>query len=269
MLDCENFGQTFSPLPPDKIDLESLVIEENSADSDCWQDEVLQDLRKLQRLRIDDSSKVSSEDLVKIIREGHSLRELSLCYSHLSEDLLRVLSRDNVSLQTMRIEAHTEPKPLGRISDTSWSALQTHSPGLNLVMACHFEDDEDYDAVLAAPITHLYLGGSPSSKIIHRVSETCPRLLELVINSTSGVIDEEILATARGCPQLSAVGLGDCEITCSALVKFADICKDRLRILYVWETSLIEDGNFDVSEAVASVSSLLGRSWTPEYVPPW
>ncbi|XP_015117055.1 F-box/LRR-repeat protein 21 isoform X2 [Diachasma alloeum] len=270
MLECEKISETFSTLPPDKLNFESLVIEENSEDSNCWRDEVLKDLRKLQRLRVEDSSKISADDLAKIIKEGYSLRELCLSYSQLTEDLLRVIARENVSLQTMRIEAHSDTKPLARISDTAWTALQTHSPNLNLVMTCYLEDDEDYEVVLAPPITHLYLGGSPSSHVIRRVSENCPRLVELVINScSSGVIDNELLTTARDCPELSAIGLGDCEVTCSALVQFAKICKQRLQILYVWETSLIEDENFDVADAVSSVSSSLGRSWTPEYVPPW
>ncbi|XP_015117053.1 F-box/LRR-repeat protein 21 isoform X1 [Diachasma alloeum] len=208
MLECEKISETFSTLPPDKLNFESLVIEENSEDSNCWRDEVLKDLRKLQRLRVEDSSKISADDLAKIIKEGYSLRELCLSYSQLTEDLLRVIARENVSLQTMRIEAHSDTKPLARISDTAWTALQTHSPNLNLVMTCYLEDDEDYEVVLAPPITHLYLGGSPSSHVIRRVSENCPRLVELVINScSSGVIDNELLTTARDCPELSAIGL--------------------------------------------------------------
>ncbi|XP_063979005.1 F-box/LRR-repeat protein 3-like [Diachasmimorpha longicaudata] len=270
MLEYEKISETFSTLPPDKLDFESLVIEDNSVESHCWRAEVLKDLRKFQRLRIEDSSRTSADDLARIIKDGYCLRELSLSYSQLTEDLLRVIARENVSLQTMRVEAHTDTKPLVKISDSAWATLQTHSPNLNLVITCYLEDDEDCEVVLAPPVTHLYLGGSPSSRIIRRVSESCPRLVELVINScSSGIIDKELLMTARGCPELSAIGLGDCEVTCSALVQFAKICKQRLQILYVWETSLIEDENFDIADAVSNVSSSLGRSWTPEYVPPW
>lgn len=56
---------------------------------------------------------------------------------------------------------------------------------------------------------------------------------------------------------------------CSGLVEFVSICKERLRALYIWETSLVEDAKFDVTQTISKVSSLLGRTWAPEYVPPW
>ena len=56
-------------------------------------------------------------------------------------------------------------------------------------------------------------------------------------------------------------------LSCSGLLEFVTLCAKRLRILYVWETSLIEDSELDVTKLSKNVSLLLGRTWVPEYIP--
>lgn len=63
------------------------------------------------------------------------LRELSLSYSLLSDELLVALSAEkHVRLETLRVEAYPEGKPLPRVSDGAWLALARHSPNINLVL---------------------------------------------------------------------------------------------------------------------------------------
>lgn len=80
----------------------------------------------------------------------------------------------------------------------------------------YMTDDDDQKLLFAShvPVTHLYLGDVPSQATISRISEQCPRLIELVIAAYgSGPIDRFLISMAKSCTQLSAVGLGDCEVT--------------------------------------------------------
>lgn len=52
-------------------------------------------------------------------------------------------------------------------------------------------------------------------------------------------------------------------------MEFVENCKGRLKLFYVWETSIIEDKNFNILTATERVSHLLKRNWTPEYIPLW
>ncbi|XP_034946625.1 F-box/LRR-repeat protein 21-like [Chelonus insularis] len=269
----ETFFNCVNPLDKSFVDL--LTAEEISSNVSLWTDKSFKSFKSLNKLKIEyeDSREILSEDIVTMISQCSCLKELSLPYSSLSDDLLTVISSDNhVPLKTIKIEAYSDSKPLPRISDEAWFTLENHSPNLNLVLNSYLSEEDDYDALLvtAVPVTHLFLNGSPPETIVRRIGENCPRLVELVVSSYNfGTIDQALISTAKGCPNLSAVGLGDCEITCSGLVEFVGLCKERLQILYIWETSLIEDTNFNISEATTQVSSLLGRKWMPESIPPW
>ncbi|KAK0080156.1 hypothetical protein PV326_008316 [Microctonus aethiopoides] len=260
-------------IPPDKSLFQSLTIDDVPSNIHLWSDKTYQDVKNFKKLRIDDNSGLSLNDIVPVISRCQCLRELSLSYSLLSDNLLSAISRDDhVCLETMKIDAYSDSMPFERISDEAWYALQSHSPDLNLILTSHLTEEDDHDALLTTsiPITHLYLGGFPSAKMVQRISENCPRLVELIVSSYSpDMIDPVLISIAHKCPNLSAVGLGDCELTCSGLVEFVSICKERLRALYIWETSLVEDAKFDVTQTISKVSSLLGRTWAPEYVPPW
>lgn len=77
-------------------------------------------------------------------------------------------------------------------------------------------DDDDQKSLFTShmPVTHLYLGEAISESIMAQISKQCPQLIELVIAAYgSGPIDRFLISVAKGCSQLSAVGLGDCEIT--------------------------------------------------------
>ncbi|XP_031789541.1 F-box/LRR-repeat protein 3 isoform X1 [Nasonia vitripennis] len=217
--------------------------------------------------------RLSTKGILTLMNHYDSIRELSLSYSLLSNELLRALSSNEaLHLETLRVEAHPELKPPEDVSQETWFVFANHSPNLNFVLLTYLNDARDYDALLAThvPLTHLYFGDSAPSSAIARVAERCPRLTELVVGAYGpDTIDEILIAAARGCPRLSAVGLGDCELTCSGLIKFVSLCCERLRMLYVLDTSLLEDAEHDVMEVSAKVSSLLGKSWHPHYVPYW
>jgi len=76
------------------------------------------------------------------------------------------------------------------------------------------DDDQKLLFISHIPVTHLYLGDITSESIMSRISMQCPRLIELVIAAYgSGPIDQFLISMAKSCSRLSAVGLGDCEIT--------------------------------------------------------
>lgn len=192
-------------------------------------------------------------------------------------------------------------------SPDSWRALVKHSPGLILVI--HFFDQDGttimatdgivapsshYQGIYALPhcffasyipVTHLYFGDVAPRSILAGVARHCPRLQELVAACVVGVVSEdesvervgqsgslldaELLAMAAGCPQLASVGLGDCEVSCGALVEFAGRLGSRLSRLCVNEDSLVEEGEVDIETTCRLVSRLIGRDWSPEFTPLW
>lgn len=63
------------------------------------------------------------------------LRELSISYSMVSDDLLFALgAEEHCHLETVRIEAQPDSNPLPRLTDEAWFALESHSPRLNVVL---------------------------------------------------------------------------------------------------------------------------------------
>lgn len=77
-------------------------------------------------------------------------------------------------------------------------------------------EEEDFDSIIAVniPLTHLFLGNSTPSAVVDKIGSLCPRLEELVISAYDPeTLDKALLSIALGCPRLSAVGLGNCEIT--------------------------------------------------------
>lgn len=73
--------------------------------------------------------------ILKLMNHCESIRELSLSYSLLSDELLRALSGDETHhLETIRVEAHPEAKPSGNVSSETWFNFASHLPDLNLVL---------------------------------------------------------------------------------------------------------------------------------------
>ncbi|XP_043521426.1 F-box/LRR-repeat protein 3-like [Frieseomelitta varia] len=227
--------------------------------------------KTLQLLRIKGFHRLLPEGIKALVNYCRYLQELSLPYSLLSDELLLALSSEKqMQLETLRLEVHPETKPFPRVSDKAWFTFSSHLPNINLMLLSYMTSEDDQSPLFApyVPITHLYFGEAPSEATILRISYQCPRLIELVIAAYGpGLLDHALLSVAQRCPRLSAVGLGDCEITCSGLLEFVTLCAKRLRILYVWETSLIEDSELDIAKLSKNVSLLLGRTWVPEYIP--
>ncbi|XP_011643057.1 F-box/LRR-repeat protein 3-like [Pogonomyrmex barbatus] len=231
------------------------------------------DPRTLCLMRIKGFPRLLPEGILTLANYSRWLRELSLSYALLSDELLLALcSVKQICLEILRVEVYPEAKPLPRISDEAWSAFSNHLPDVNLALLSYIIDDDDQKLLFTShiPVTHLYLGDATSELIMSRISKQCPRLIELVIAAYgSGPIDRFLISMAKDCTHLSAVGLGDCEITCSGLAKFVTLCANRLQALYISETSLIEDEDFDIAKVSTNLSSLLGWTWVPEYVPLW
>lgn len=201
------------------------------------------------------------------------LRELSLSYSLLSDDLLLALSSEkHVTLEHLRVDVYSagEGDVAHRISPQCWQALIRHSPRMNLVMYFFRVPDECLLSLFSSyvPATNLYFGDYVPQSVMRKIAGHCPRLQELVV-AGGHYVDSELILVATGCPHLSSVGLGDCEVSCSTLVEFVRICGSRLKELYVMEEGLVEDLNFDVARTCEIVSKILGRAWSPEFTPIW
>lgn len=203
------------------------------------------------------------------------LRELSLSYALLSDDILLSLSSEqHARLTHLRIDVYTEPNSwqLQRISPMSWQALIKHSPNINLVLYFFIVDDETYDLFFHSynPVTHLYFCEYVPKIVLNRVAIYCPRLRELVVNGTDGPsIDRELIEIGRQCQHLSSIGLSDCLVTCSVFVEFARICATRLSELFINEDCLLLDTNYDLQKVITVVSQLLLMDWAPEFTPLW
>lgn len=176
-------------------------------------------------------------------------------------------------IEYLCIDVYTEKDMLlQQISPHCWNALVEHSPDMNLVMYFFVIPDELFDTMFISyiPVTHLYFGDHVPKTVLGRIGCHCPRLKELVVGANgNSFINDELLNIAKNCPELSSLGLGECEVTCSAFVKFAYICGPRLKELYVTEGCLIEDSQYDLTKACKQVSELIGREWTPEFMPVW
>ncbi|CAL7951776.1 unnamed protein product [Xylocopa violacea] len=263
---------TFLEIDNDKFKTIMTISNEESIGQKKDRAETDEDSSKtLQLLRVKGFPRLLPEGIQALVSYCRYLQELSLSYSLLSDELLLALSSEKqVQLETLRLEVHPETKPLPRVSDKAWFTFSSHLPNINLVLLSYMTSEDDQSPLFApyVPITHLYFGEAPSEAIMLCIAYQCPRLIELVIAAYGpDLIDHTLLSIAQGCPRLSAIGLGDCEITCSGLLEFVTICAKRLRILYVWETSLIEDSDLDVTEVSKNISLLLGRTWVPEYIP--
>ncbi|PSN30125.1 F-box/LRR-repeat protein 21 [Blattella germanica] len=254
--------------------LSSLAIDNTPVDDTSLEVLASSNSRTLELLRMKSCPRVSPEGIVALADHCRHLRELSLSYTLLSDDLLLALSsEEHVRLEYLRIDVYTEKDMLlQEISPRCWNALIEHSPNMNLVMYFFVIPDESFDILFMSyiPVTHLYFGNYVPKRVLGRIGNHCPRLKELVVGANgNSFINDELLSIAKNCPDLSSVGLGECEVTCSAFVKFAHICGPRLKELYVMEECLVEDAQYDVMKACKRVSELIGREWTPEFMPVW
>ena len=132
--------------------------------------------------------------------------------------------------------------------------------------------EEEFDPFFRyeIPATHLYFGRSVSKDVLGRVGMSCPRLVELVV-CANGLrpLDEELIRIAERCKNLSAIGLGECEVSCSAFVEFVKMCGGRLSQLSIMEEVLIPDQKYSLEQIHWEVSKHLGRVWFPDMMPTW
>lgn len=216
-----------------------------------------------------------STGILCIADHCQGLRELALNYCILTDELLLALStKTHVHLEHLRIDVVSENPgqvEFHSIKKQSWDALIKHSPGVNVVMY-FFLYEEDFETFFKeeTPVTHLYFGRSVSKAVVRRIGLNCPRLIELVL-SASGLqtLDNELICIGEYCKNLTAVGLSECEVSCSAFVQFVRLCGRKLTHLSVMEDVLIPDAHYSLDEVHTEVSKYLGRSWFPEVMPFW
>ncbi|KAM3837280.1 F-box/LRR-repeat protein 3 isoform 2-T2 [Vipera latastei] len=229
----------------------------------------------LKFLKMSSCPHVSPAGILCVADQCHGLRELALNYHLLSDELLLALSSEkHVKLEHLRIDVVSEnpgQTHFHTLEKSSWDAFIRHSPKVNLVMY-FFVYEEEFDPFFRyeTPVTHLYFGRSVSKEVLGRVGMTCPRLVELVV-CANGLqpLDEELICIAERCQNLSAIGLGECEVSCSAFVEFVKMCGGRLSQLSIMEEVLIPDQKYSLEQIHWEVSKHLGRVWFPDMMPTW
>eukprot|EP00075_Anas_platyrhynchos_P009372 XP_027298625.1 F-box/LRR-repeat protein 3 isoform X2 [Anas platyrhynchos] len=255
--------------------LSSLKIDDTPVDDPSLKVLVANNSDTLKLLKMSSCPHVSPAGILCVADQCHGLRELALNYHLLSDELLLALSSEkHVRLEHLRIDVVSEnpgQTQFHTIQKSSWDAFIKHSPKVNLVMY-FFLYEEEFDPFFRyeTPVTHLYFGRSVSKDVLGRVGMTCPRLVELVV-CANGLrpLDEELIRIAERCKYLSAVGLGECEVSCSAFVEFVKMCGGRLSQLSIMEEVLIPDQKYSLEQIHWEVSKHLGRVWFPDMMPTW
>ncbi|XP_035382573.1 F-box/LRR-repeat protein 3 isoform X2 [Electrophorus electricus] len=217
--------------------LSSLKIDDTPVDDPSLKVLVANNSDTLKLLKMSSCPHVSPAGILCVADQCHGLRELALNYHLLSDDLLLALSSErHVHLEHLRID------------------VDEFGP--------FFRDD--------VPVTHLYFGRSVSKEVLGRVGLTCARLVELVV-CANGLrpLDEELIRIAERCQHLSAIGLGECEVSCSAFVEFVRMCGRRLSQLSIMEEVLVPDHKYGLDDIHWEVSKHLGRVWFPDMMPTW
>uniref|UniRef100_A0A3P9M3Z5 F-box and leucine-rich repeat protein 3, like n=1 Tax=Oryzias latipes TaxID=8090 RepID=A0A3P9M3Z5_ORYLA len=186
----------------------------------------------------------------------HGLRELALNYHLLSDELLFALSSEKcVHLEHLRIDVVGEnpgQTHFHTIKRASWDALIRHSPKVNIVMY-FFLYEEEFEPFFCdvTPVTHLYFGQAVS-KEMHWTE--LPSAGGVVCANRLEPLDEELIRIAERCRSLTAIGLGECEVTCSGFVEFVKMCGGRLTQLSIMEEVLIPDSGYSIEQIHSEVS---------------
>ncbi|KAG5833105.1 hypothetical protein ANANG_G00272340 [Anguilla anguilla] len=226
--------------------------------------------KSLSSLKIDDTPVDDPSLKVLVANNSDTLKllKMSSC-PHVSPAVPRVHLEHLCTWSIGVVSENPGQTHFHAIKKSSWDAMVRHSPKFNLVMYFFLYEDEfgpffRYEI----PVTHLYFGRSVSKDVLGRVGMTCPRLVELVV-CANGLrpLDEELIRIAERCQQLSAIGLGECEVSCSAFVEFVKMCGRRLSQLSIMEEVLIPDHKYSLDEIHWEVSKHLGRVWFPDMMP--
>uniref|UniRef100_A0AAY4B7K6 F-box domain-containing protein n=1 Tax=Denticeps clupeoides TaxID=299321 RepID=A0AAY4B7K6_9TELE len=242
--------------------LSSLKIDDTPVDDPSLKVLVANNSDTLKLLKMSSCPHVSPAGILCVADQCHGLRELALNYHLLSDELLLALSSEkHVHLEHLRIDVVSENpgQQFHTIKKSSWDAMVRHSPKFNLVMYFFLYEDE-FGPFFREEIP----------EVLGRVGMNCPRLVELVV-CANGLrpLDEELIRIAERCQHLTAIGLGECEVSCSAFVEFVKMCGRRLSQLSIMEEVLIPDQKFGLDEIHWEVSKHLGRVWFPDMMPTW
>ncbi|KAL4822182.1 hypothetical protein H8958_000555 [Nasalis larvatus] len=255
--------------------LSSIKIEDTPVDDPSLKILVANNSDTLRLLKMSNCPHVSSDGILCVADHCQGLRELTLNYYILTDELLLALSSEtHVNLEHLRIDVVSENPgqiKFHAIKKHSWDALIKHSPSVNVVMY-FFLCEEEFEMFFKeeTPVTHLYFGCSVSKVVLGRIGLNCPRLTELVV-CASGLqpLDNELICVAEHCTNLTALGLSECEVSCSAFVEFVRLCGRRLTQLSIMEEVLIPDEDYSLDEIHTEVSKYLGRVWFPDVMPLW
>ncbi|XP_069055329.1 F-box/LRR-repeat protein 3-like isoform X2 [Pleurodeles waltl] len=255
--------------------LSSIKIDDTPVDDPSLKVLVANNSDTLKLLKMSSCPHVSPAGILCVADQCYGLRELALNYHLLSDELLLALSSEkHVHLEHLRIDVVSEnpgQTQFHTIKKSSWDALVRHSPKVSIVMY-FFLYEEEFDAFFReeTPVTHLYFGRAVSKDMLGRIGMNCPRLVELVV-CANGLqpLDNELIRIAERCKNLTAMGLGECEVTCSGFVEFVKMCGGRLAQLSIMEEVLIPDNKYSLEQIHAEVSKHLGRLWFPDMMPTW
>ncbi|XP_058023383.1 F-box/LRR-repeat protein 21-like isoform X2 [Ahaetulla prasina] len=255
--------------------LSSIKIEDTPVDDPSLKVLVANNSDTLKLLKMSSCPHVSPAGILCVADQCHGLRELALNYHLLSDELLLALSSEkHVNLEHLRIDVVSEnpgQTEFHTIKKQSWDALIKHSPKVNIVMY-FFLYEEEFDVFFReeTPVTHLYFGRAVSKSMLGRIGLNCPRLIELVV-CANGLqpLDDELIRIAERCKNLTAMGLGECEVTCRGFIEFVKMCGGRLTELSIMEEVLIPDSDYNLDQIHSEVSKHLGRMWFPDMMPTW
>ncbi|XP_078087011.1 F-box/LRR-repeat protein 3-like [Mustelus asterias] len=255
--------------------LSSIKIDDTPVDDPSLKVLVANNSDTLKLLKMSSCPHVSPAGILCVADQCYGLRELALNYYLLSDELLLALSSEkHVHLEHLRIDVVSEnpgQTQFHSIKKSSWDALVRHSPKVNIVMH-FFLYEEEFDPFFRdeTPVTHIYFGRAVSKEMLGRIGMNCPRLIELVV-CANGLqpLDDELIRIAERCKNLTAMGLGECEVSCSAFVEFVKMCGGRLTQLSIMEEVLIPDQKYNLEQIHWEVSKYLGRVWFPDMMPTW
>ncbi|XP_051506010.1 F-box/LRR-repeat protein 3-like [Myxocyprinus asiaticus] len=228
--------------------MSSIKIDDTPVDDP---DKIILTVQVTQTLQLLTVSFPAHQGILCVADQCHGQQELALNYHLLSDKLLLSLSSEkHVHLEHLRIDVVSEnlgQNQFHTIKKSSCDALIRHSPQVNIVMYFFLYEEEHKPFFHEEmPVTHLYFGQAVSKDMLGRIGLNCPRLVELVV-CANGLepLDEELIHIADRCKSLTAIGLGECEVTCSGFMEFV---KMKIHI---------------------EVSKYLVQIWFPDMIPTW
>uniref|UniRef100_A0A8C3T514 Uncharacterized protein n=1 Tax=Chelydra serpentina TaxID=8475 RepID=A0A8C3T514_CHESE len=184
----------------------------------------------------------------------HGLRQLAWNYYKLSDELLLAPSHEkHVNLEHLCIDVVSENPgqiEFHTIKKQSWDALVKHTPKVNIVIY-FFLYKEEFDTFFK--------------------EKTLVTLIKLVVCANGLLpLNDELICIAECCKNLTAMGLGECEVTCRDFIEFVRMRGARLTLLSIMEEVLIPDNGYNLDQIHSEISKHHGRMWFPDMrLPDW